>query len=330
MNALVKDFEYQENKIETLEVTADIKAQNNWQTELVLQAENLLVASQEVAKTDLTIIGDAENHALNAEIEAREWSSVQQLKGGIEDLSNLVWNGEWIQSEFRFQNYNLTKQQSTSIQFNQASSTAMIESHCWIEQMTSGKFCSDELEWKDENIDINAKLEANIAAVLIENWPDLFLAESDLLLNTSINGNYSLAGGADLLIANLITGNIVTSRHNVEVTAIVANVDIQNDEINTTLYAGTENTGRLGVSSKIELEGEEYSHQGNLALSNLELSTLRRFLPGVSSLTGNVNANLQYKGELTQPDIFGDIKVENGALFLDAYTYPLTEFNQTH
>ncbi|MEM0912656.1 MAG: translocation/assembly module TamB domain-containing protein, partial [Pseudomonadota bacterium] len=323
------DLSYEEARLEQVDVSFTTNGETNWRSHLALSANNASFNKQEVKSTVLTIDGDLDRQTISAEVNAENWRSEQRVTADLLDIDTLHWEGVWEKGMFQYEDYVLNKDSNTDFSFDIEQQHAKLAGHCWREPIAEAELCTKDLEFESNNVDIDTAMTINIGELLDVFRPDLFRPGSELLLKSTVNGTYSQKDGLNIKSGNLMQGSVLTTNHSLDISAIVANINATQDEIASVVFAGTQETGRVGLSSKLEFNGGAYQHAGRLSVDNLQLSLLRRFAPAVNQLQGKVNANVMFEGDLTQPGLFGEAIIEDGALTLDAYTYPLTQFMQS-
>lgn len=329
LSASANEVRFDGISVQQASVQGSANGVDNWQSEIVLDANALSINQQVIDTSRVALIGDAKQQTLNIDIDGQNWRTKQSFNANLQDMQDLFWEGTWNEGMFQYEDYVLTKDDDTAFSFNAKTLQVSLAGHCWTETIASAEFCTKALLYKDNSVDIDTTLFLNVGTLLHEFQPDVFEPGSELPLKSTIKGSYSRAQGIEIASANLMQGTILTTNHTLDVSAIVANISATQDNINTVVFAGTEQTGRVGLSSTLALQDGAYMHSGNLAINDLQLSLLQRFAPAINQLQGDVNAGIKFEGELIKPDLSGEAIINNGALTLDAYTYPLTQFEQT-
>ncbi len=328
LRATAEDIDYNDMSVRQLRVDANTSGTNNWQGSLSLNAKDVSINNQVVQSTIVSLDGDIDKQNLKIDVIGEDWATNQHIKATLLDIESLHWEGMWEEGVVKYNDYALNKENDTAFSINLKEKLASLASHCWNEAKADAEICANTLEFKEDKLNFDTTVFVNVGVLLHEFEPELFRAGSELSLTSTVKGQHAMQDGIKLASANLMQGTLLTANHTLDVSAIVANINATQNEINTVMYAGTEETGRVGLSSKLKLTQGAYQHSGNLSINDLQLSLLQRFAPAINRLQGVINAGIKFEGDIAKPELFGDAVIKDGALTLDAYTYPLTEFAQ--
>jgi len=255
---------------------------------------------------------------------------VLQLKAQNTSLTeDWQWQGKWLEGDWRLPFASLSLQEAFDIRVSPQQ--ALVSAHCWqVLDTSNDSICLNDVVYKDQSVDTQAKLSLNLKAPLQHYFADIIMPGTSLPLTSDISLSYSPKAGLNADAYTVITNaNVVTSRHKISLMTIVANVEVENDIVNTNVFAGTQSFGSLGLRSELLLAPESRQHNGQLRINNMQLSPLQRFLPTVDKIAGNVNGSINFAGPLDLPMLNGEMNVNDGELVVDNYPYPITNFNQS-
>lgn len=329
---------FNELKLNSAKIDVALDISKDWQTSITLSANELWQKSLLAQQFDLSITGNLSSHKLQLNLQHPIYSLSHELGGEviIKD-QKWRWLGMWNKGLFTSAFDSLTLEKPTSIRANKTS--ASIKQHCWLStQMlsTTGQtdlgnkaLCIEKAQYSATLTEVSASLAYNVNIPLLHYFPEIIKPGSSLPLKTEIDLAYSPDKGVQLDTYSLMTqANINTAKHNIELVALVANSSLRDQIVKTNIFAGTKSTGAIGLRSVLQLDPENRTHKGQFQIDNLVLSPLQRFLPSVEKLVGIVVGNISFDGLLVEPELNGELFINDVELVIDNYPYPITNFNQ--
>lgn len=337
-NLTLDKLVFNELKLKSGQLDIALDINNNWQTTVKLNANELWQESLLAEQVEVSFTGDLASHKLAINLQHPEYSLSHELSGeAVVNEQDWRWTGMWEKGEFAFAFDSFILDKPTSIRANKT--LASIKQHCWLSSKmlansnnaeTGNKaLCIEKVLYSTTLTEVNAKLAYNLKVPLLHFFPEIVKQGSSLPLNTEIDLVYSPEKGVQLDTYSLMTqANIATSKHNIELVALVANSSLRDQILETNVFAGTKSTGAIGLRSSLNLDPENRTHKGQFRIENLMLSPLQRFLPSVEKLTGAVVGNISFDGLFTEPDLNGELFINDVELVIDNYPYPITNFNQ--
>ncbi|GLR72581.1 translocation/assembly module TamB domain-containing protein [Agaribacter marinus] len=327
----VSDVAYQTTEISSAQIKAVISSAENWKSDILLSASDVTLDQQTIETAEITVQGDLSAHNMRIALIHSDLKVSQNIKGGINTLDNPVWKGQWTDGNITHDVITLALKDPININVDLKKQTLSVSQHCWHDpsQQASTQLCVDDVDYADGFSRFGVNLSYNLSAAANYALPELIMDTSDLPLTTSLSGTYSTTDGLRAQVSNVLRGRLDTPQHQLNLTAIVANLDIIDNQVKANVFAGTQKSGTLGVKSELSLSPQDRKHVGQLGINKFDLSVLQRFLPIIDSLKGDVNANIGFNGDLTEPNLSGELTIDEAELILDAYAYPLTRFNQT-
>jgi translocation and assembly module TamB len=328
-NTNINSFAFDNMGFEQLSFTLLVDAANNYRTDLELEIAEFGIDTFVIDTANIKASGDKGSHQAELNLRSKDIVTKQVFSGAITLNEQAArWRGKWLQGqvELPFAELNLNSEVAILADFNNKDYS--LGDHCWSQNDSSNQVCLSDLAFKNDKGKASADVSYDVANIARHYSQDLILPDTRLPLTSAVSLNYSADEGLNVSAYNtIIGGEVETSRHMLELTAIVANITLANEIVSTALFAGTQQTGILGLRSQIALAPEQRTHQGRIRIDNFDLSLLQRFIPSTQSILGMVNADIGFDGVLTEPQLNGDLTVANGELILDAYTYPLTDFS---
>jgi len=341
-NFNIENLVLNDTKLESAELDLAIDINKDWQTSITLTANELWQESLLAEQIDLKVSGDLASHQLAINLQHPEYSLSHEFSGeAVVNDQEWRWSGLWEKGVFASAFDSFVLEQATSIRANQTSAT--VKPHCWLStQMSSVNgqknvqndaqnkaLCFDKIQYSATLTELSAKLAYNLNIPLMHYFPDIVSKGSSLPLNTDVDLTYSGEKGVELDTYTLMTqANIVTAKQNIELVALVANSSLRDQVMETNVFAGTKATGAIGLRSTLNLDPENRTHKGQLQIDNLLLSPLQRFIPSVEKLAGAFVGNISFDGLLTEPDLNGELFINDMEVVIDNYPYPITNFNQ--
>ncbi len=351
----VDSLAFEQFSLESAQITLNTNSKDKWQSELVINAKQVKMNSesaQQVLADNLSINGkgNIDAHRLNIQFTHPDYALTHAFSGALalkpqlkaqnidvtSQISPWRWQGKWLSGEFAsaFDTLRLNKETDIDIQADAVS----LGSHCWLsksdaqsEQAISAQgLCIERAEYVNDEAELKANLTYNLSKPLIELYPEIIKPKTHLPLNTDIVASYSATRGLEAqAYSNITQAKVVSTKHEIDLVAIIANLSLKNQVVSTHIFAGTQTTGAIGFSSDLALDPENRTHSGQLSIDQFILSPLQRFIPSVEKLEGMVDGSIRFAGELTQPLVDGQINIEDVELYLDNYPYPISNFNQS-
>lgn len=325
-------------QLSSANLSVGIDINKDWQTSIKLRATELFQESLLAQQIDFDIIGDAVAHKVFVDLQHPEYSLKHEFSGGVfKKNDDWRWAGKWEKGVIASAFDSLTLEKPTAIGVNLSS--ASIKPHCWLSSKLAasskpidaenGVLCIEKAQYSPSLTEVRAKLAYDLHIPLIHYFPEIVKVGSSLPLATDIDLSYSPENGVQLDSYSLMTqANINTSKHNIELVAVVANMSLRDQILKTNVFAGTKSTGAVGLRSNLNLDPESRTHSGQFKIDNLILSPLQRFIPSVEKLSGAVLGNVSFDGLLLEPELNGELLINDIELVIDNYPYPITNFNQ--
>lgn len=316
-------------KLDRANIDFKLDATNNFAVTLDLRAADLRVDNEVALNTSLiTISGDKDSHTITVEAQANEISSSHVFSGALtlnERASR--WRGRWQKGTVMLPFAQFSIDNAAAIVADIRNQDFSVGDHCWVNASSSDSICMAQLEFIEGRGKGLFDIAYDIASIARHYSPEMILPDTSLPLNSKLMANYSVDSGLSVNAYNIIIGGkLETTRHTLDLNAIIANFSLQDNLLSSVVHGGSERTGIIGLQSQLDLTPEQRTHNGRIVIDNFDLNLLQRFIPNTQSILGMVNADVGFSGVLVAPTLDGELKVNSGELILDAYTYPLTNF----
>lgn len=331
LNSDIIALRYQDIALKQASLDLNVDAKNDFDTLLQLDLVELAIASNVIEQGSVNLKGSQSNHQLTLNLQAQDLSTEHRFEGGLVlDELRRAWSGTWNKANINLPFTRLTLSDQVEINADLNKLDIALSDHCWKAGDSDQTLCLQSLKYSDGSASGLAQLSYDVAIALRHYFPETVLMGSTLPLSSDLRFNYNAEHGLSASAYNrMIGGEIETASHQLALTAIVANMTVEQNILRTSLFAGTQQTGVLGLQSSLNLAPDNRLHTASIRVSDFDLSLLQRFVPTTHSMSGMVNADVDMSGELLAPQLDGYINIDSGELILDAYTYPLTNFNQS-
>nr|WP_136250514.1 translocation/assembly module TamB domain-containing protein [Ningiella ruwaisensis] len=336
ISAELEAFTFNEFELETLNVQMSVDGKNDYRSDLSLDLKQGLLGNFVVKSASVEADGVLDEHQVSLVLVGEEFSTQQRFSGGFIKVPSAssdkasdafsLWQGKWESSSIKMPFLSMQLAEPTDIYANIQDQNYRLADFCFEFQNEGNSLCLKGADYEDGEASALAELVYDLAAPARHYYPELIFPETHLPLNSRAFIDFASNGLNARVYNTIIGGEVETENHLLALTAIVANLTFENDVLSTAIYAGTKQTGTLGLQSSINILPEEREHQGRVRISDFDLNVFQRFIPSIESILGKVNADIGFAGELVEPQLSGTLSINNGELILDAYTYPLTNF----
>ncbi|MFW8590694.1 translocation/assembly module TamB domain-containing protein [Glaciecola sp. 2405UD65-10] len=327
---------YEAFTLKRLDMSLSSDIANDFASELRMSISELY--QNELLANSITVEaqGDAGEHQLSLALEHPEYGLAHSFNGSFKQASankQSQWKGKWEKGEWRLPFDQISLQSPAPISLS--ASNSYLGAHCWVSlnstsATSENEICVNNATYENEEAQLSANIQYDLAAALIHYLPDMIQVGSKVPLRSNINLSSNTKNGVSADMFNVITAaNLQTTRHNIELSAIVANLQLSDDVVTSNVFAGTTESGAFGLRSVLNLAPVERSHKGEVRIEAFDVSPLLRFLPGAEKLAGTIDGSLRFEGALDQPLVNGKLDVSEGELIIDNYPYPFSNFNQT-
>lgn len=343
-----------------VDVLANVDASKNWQTDLNLLVENFSLKDANTdnfeharllaQRANIIIQGDAQDHLADIVFLHPDYSTQHQIKGALTIPGKLTsqiekwqwqWQGQWLNGQVSTPFDTFALNQPTTISLTQVSRefNALLAAHCWVDiNSINNKFvdnnahrglCVNKAEYANSITNLDATIQYDFNSALLYLLPEMFVDGTSVPVTSTVRLSHSAEQGLNVTAYQLISGaKVLTNNHEIDFNAIVANLELQNDILQSNIFAGTEETGAVGFSSVLILSPANRTHRGQLTINNVNLAPFQRFIPTVEDLSGLLEGTISFAGSLTQPNLNGNLYLSDGQMNVDNYPYPISNFNQ--
>lgn len=261
---------------------------------------------------DLTLglRGNKANHTLNLTLDRGIVDLRARLAG---QLSSERWLGRLSDTQVSYEEMTWDLVDSTSLTYRLEPARLRMTAHCWRQQ--GARLCFDGEQHLLPDRRINLALTHFSLDTLRGLLPDDF--EWDGVLNADVSFSQAV-GREPVARVDVSSLNGVVNVTNVDETmafpyeSLRLNTLLEAGQATTRLLLASEGLGTLDVQAQIDDPAGAQGLTGEFSIAGLKLDILRPFLAQVEDLRGELNGRGSLSGTLTEPQVTGDIRLQEG------------------
>lgn len=299
---------YQDYRLAAIDM--DIE-QNKQQFTIDGNLKNLQIAQEKIESISLKGDGKLEKHNLALQL-AHTFGKVNlQAEGG---WKNETWQGLLKQlniKETEVGNWSLN--QAVNVKANQT----QVQASDFCLQNQQASICANRLEWQ-ENGGVSTKGELkNIPFSLFKPW-----LPKDIKLPGSLQADFAIDQQNDkpkgFVNVRLPDNQFTINTGDGEAETLMykntrLQADLNNRSLQTQLQSEIAGKGTINADADITLKPESGKHTltGTAKINMPDISWLEAEIPAIKKLQGSVAGDISLAGQLEQPQIKGDIRLQN-------------------
>ena len=301
----------------------------NSPSQLLVDAEGLMVAGQAFKDISVYFNGTEQAHTIDLAVANEKLEVAARLQGGFNrqrlDWSGVIGNGR-VQSKYATLNQLQPAQLIVNLPQKQQGAAGdlkvQLAAHCWQAEDQTGKLCLRE------NLIASATSgQVNLAVQKLDSSLFATFLPDDIDWQGKIDGRAVLGwqrGKPPTINTTLYSDNgkisLIQDGDSVPVTLPYKRVSLIAMSVADGLKLRTDiNTGG-GARGYAEVLVDPYKNpkpiSGALVLNELNLAIFKPFFPGMRVLEGNITMQGGLGGTLTQPQIYGNVKLVDGRIAL--------------
>jgi len=253
---------------------------------------------------------------------------------GEANLEERQWRGRLASGRLTFPEGEWRLQSPASLDLGLEPLTAVLGDHCW--QRGEASFCLREpARWRDGGASLSAALAGfplgdldvllpetpalggQLDAEVTADWPAGQRPTVSLHAQTR-DGSVTLAGD-DELAEPLVF----------DYSRVAVDVDLQPDSAVAKLALEADELGNGNANLRLNPYSEQRSLEGEVTLDGFKLAPLQPFLPALDRLSGEVSAEGDLAGSLSQPAFNGQLRLAEGRVAVRGATVPITDIGLT-
>lgn len=312
------DVAWQDAVIGQLQLQASVKEGERLASEL--NAKEIRTGEQVIGDVALTLNGTREDHRLQVDLDNPEVKLQTVLEGGLDD----IWSGAIASSQIASAGQGWKLDQPAPLAYS-GKGRLTLGAHCW--RWEDSSLCAEDqvllpnqqIAYRLNNFPVDA-----LAALWPENfrWEASIDGEIDLTINESgPNGRITLDAGP---------GQLSVQQEDqwqpIDYDVLTANVGLKPNEATLALDFSGKQLGHLDVDLAVDPTGDTREVRGSYALSGLQLAVVEPFA-GLESISGTISGKGELSGPLMNPEVHGDLNLENGQVLDPIIPMPLDDID---
>ncbi|MGL5431197.1 MAG: autotransporter assembly complex protein TamB [Vibrio sp.] len=282
------------------------------QGDLSLQVRDVQYQDQRIDTLDVKAHGSQQRHNVTLDLSSALASTSLAVNGRLRLEPSLRWQGElermWLSSsQGRWQ-----LQQATALSFDQASQRVKVAAHCW--GQAAAQICLEQEAQLGERGAARIAIKQFDFSQLADLLPQLTKLSGQLdgqvtakwAPNTApqLQADLSLSKGQ---VIQKLEKNLIFGWDHARLSAKLARNQLQANW----LVAATDNGDFSGAISIADVRSEQKIMQGELNLSTFNLDFLQPLIGEYSEAKSNLNAELQFSGPMLHPQLHGEISAND-------------------
>jgi len=321
-------------------VNADIDVSGSWQdpgaqgsitiNELqVPPALNPSLAQQGALNGELSMSGKLSDHHVETNINLPDHALAVVIDGGWEGER---WKGTLSDSTIGIFSTRWELGSPFTVAVRPSPFSTKITAHCW-ESRKEGQLCINDLLYKDSV----ARWDLKADKLPVGLWASEFLgnivpqppeATASLTTEGRMRDGERPQGVFSLNVTPATwklgkEGNVA-----IEVDAVEASGELKDDELVASANIRSEQLGNVVANVTTQPFATEPTIDGNISLDNINVAPLKPISPAIRELTGSINGDIAIDGNLTSPQLTGDVQLANGNIDIDDTPATISDWTQ--
>jgi len=324
----IKNVDFQGSKVELASLDGQVIWDEAKQVSLETQVQNIDINGQVIDSINLSLKGDASEHALIMKLDSEVIKVDSEIVGQLFDDK---WIGQWRKGIFssEYGEYELNNTE-TNLIADWLNNHYELGAHCWLDN--ASELCVKQAIFKDNlaNVDISgAKLETlQIASKFV---PELQRVSSDTRLFFDVKGQWQPDAFPIASIEGYLTPTKISiegRKQPINLTDFRFNLNANATNVASSFRLATQQTGILELDATITEPESQRNLAGRLKIDKLLLKPFTEFVSVLDELSGEINGDMQLAGTLQVPLISGEMRVANVSIAGDLLPARIDEWNQ--
>ncbi len=243
------------------------------------------------------------------------------------------WQGELSESQLSVQNTQWTLAQPFTLSFSPEPVTFAANSHCWLSR-ADGELCINAVDYRDNN----ATWDIVATALPVGLWarelaPAIVAEKADATLSINSRGRYQTDKPIDASFHAEITPGTWRLGSDRQISLSLSKFVTDGTFKDNTLTAFSEivspELGEATVNLNTVPLADKPQINGHVRLTDISVTPLQPLSPAIRELTGTLNGDIRISQEEGLPQLFGQLRIENGAVDIKDTPVALSEWQQT-
>ena len=316
VSAKALDLQFERFKLEQAQVKGFYRPLDNQEFALAVRTGEFKYNTHNLDSITLSIKGDELNqklelqtsgeHRLDTQIYSKLNSKTEKIVAEVKKLSLSSILGDWdLEAPF-------------NVSWDNLSQTGLLGTFCWLN--IDGKLCLDDQAELGANGDASITFQGDIGAILTPLLPDNLIWQAPAHLSSHlIWAKDTKPQGALSLDFEPGQVSLKSNKRNVDIgyKTLTLHASLDEQRLSTQLRFDSHDIasweGRLDIAVT-----PDRTLSGYTKLHKINLNALAEFLPQLEIIQGNISSELKIAGTLDQPDVSGQLLLENGELLATA------------
>lgn len=298
---------FQDNRIQQLQLTADLAEGERGQ--LRLEAQGLNAGTTELGTLQLTAGGTLAAHQADLQLQGPLLNLSTVLSGGLKGDD---WLGRLTHAELAAQGQQWALREPATLQ-RLANGRVMLGAHCWASGPAT--LCADEQRLQPDP-QLRYRLRDFPLESLAQYLPDNLIWQGEV--NADLSVDLPSAGPSGTIRVDAGPGTLRMRDGDqwldFPYQTLSLNSELAPDRVDGRLRFEGGNLGDLDVRLQVDPSSETKPISGDFRLSNFDLSVIRPFVAQVDRLDGQLNGNGRLSGTLEQPQVKGELRLTGGEI----------------
>ncbi|WP_108650009.1 translocation/assembly module TamB domain-containing protein [Dongshaea marina] len=316
-------LKFQSWQLSSLKIAGSQKLSGDYQGHSSVELEQLRQADTLLETLQLRGDGNLRHQQLSLDIQGKPISGHLSLKG---DYSKPLWHGELAKGWLNTQVGRWQLEKPLTITLDLLSRQLKLSAQCWRSNPSS--LCLEPVVASPKQGQLQFKLSNFSLKRLGFALPEKVSIESVLGASGRFQWQQGLSPSGGLKLA-LSSGKLQAQNFEAAFKGLNLDVALAQDRLNSRLDFESDQLGKARVDLLISQLQSERNLQGEFKLSGVELEALKPFIPGLSELSGAVDAQTRIGGTLKQPLVYGAIHLKQGELIQAQHMVSLSDWQAT-
>lgn len=288
------------------------------------------VANQGAINGKLDVDGALDDHELEITMVVPDHRAHLRLTGA---WLNNSWQASLNESQFSVQNTQWTLQQPFSLAVTPEPLAVSANQHCWLSR-ADGELCINGLDYRNDN----ATWDIAASSLPLGLWarelaPDLVATKPDATLSLDSTGTYQAGQPIDATFHAEITPGPWQLGNKRQVTLSLSKFVTDGTFKNNTLNAFSEvvspELGKATVNITTDPLADSPQINGHIRLTDISVTPLQPLSPAIRELTGTLNGDIRIARDEGLPELYGQLRIANGAVDVKDTPIALSDWQQT-
>ncbi|MCK6263091.1 translocation/assembly module TamB [Vibrio sp. ZSDE26] len=301
-----------EATVKLITLSGDIKPLPEPTLDLHLQANTIQYQENIVDDVDLKLSGSLDEHELLLDVQSDLISTSLAISGAFEQQPIMKWGGELERLLLTTEQGPWALNKATKVNVNIDEQQAFVEAHCWIQ--------SDSSICLDDDINVGKQGEAQLSihqfsfTQLAAFMPQDTAVEG--VVNAQANAKWGEKALPEVSVQVQMPAGQVTSLPNAPLSvgwdSVSVNARLADNQLEANWLLDLTDNGELSGDVIIpNIDDPDKQIEGDIRISKIALAFLSPIIGEYNKFDAQVNSHLELSGDLTKPNVEGELRVED-------------------